>query len=173
MMHMMVDLETLDTAVSTKILSIGAVLFDPRGEGYAQMTFYRNLSVETQRDRTESQATMDWWAQQNEAAKAKLQEGPHVPIAVALKDLRDYFQGAKYPWSHGASFDLAILDHAYQQQGLWAPWKFWDARDTRTLFSLAGDYRMPKGDGVAHDALDDAKRQAKAVQTCYQRLNLC
>jgi hypothetical protein len=36
--HLMVDIETLDTQISAAIVSIGAVVFDPRGEDY-QETF--------------------------------------------------------------------------------------------------------------------------------------
>lgn len=168
MLHMMIDLETWDTRVTASIRSMGAVLFEPREQGYAQSTFYRN--VLDQPDRTRSQSTEKWWARQGDAAQAKFSDPEPVHIQTALKDLRDYFQGAKYVWSHGAGFDVAMLEHAYEGCGVRPPWNYQNVRDTRTLFMVADGYKMSGERGVAHYALDDAKAQARAVQECYVRL---
>jgi DNA polymerase III epsilon subunit-like protein len=62
--HVMVDLETLDTQISAAIVSIGAVVFDPRGEDY-QETFSLTIDEKSNRwhGRTVSDATLEWWAQ--------------------------------------------------------------------------------------------------------------
>ena len=58
MSHVMIDLETLDTKPSTKILSLGAVIFDPEN-GELGETFYRKLNSDLQLSRTESKSTMN------------------------------------------------------------------------------------------------------------------
>jgi hypothetical protein len=59
----MVDIETLDTQISAAIVSIGAVVFDPRGEDY-QETFSLTIDEKSNRwhGRTVSDATLEWWA---------------------------------------------------------------------------------------------------------------
>jgi len=49
------------------------------------------------------------------------------------------------------------------------PWKFWDVRDTRTLFDLADVQVDVAG---KHNALTDAVAQARAVQQSYKKLNI-
>ena len=53
-----------------------------------------------------------------------------------------------------------------------APWKYWDVRDTRTIYELARfDLRsLKRSNGVHHNALDDAKHQVIGVQQSYSRL---
>jgi hypothetical protein len=54
---------------------------------------------------------------------------------------------------------------AFQQA---VTWKFWEVRDTRTLFDLANvDVRIEG----KHNALTDALAQAQAVQKAYSILS--
>ena len=63
------------------------------------------------------------------------------------------------------------LEAAARAVGKEAPWKFWDARDTRTVYGLAGfDPRSVPKSGVAHHALDDALYQVTCVQRALVRL---
>ena len=48
-------------------------------------------------------------------------------------------------------------------------WKFWEVRDTRTLFELSDISVRIEG---KHNALTDAVAQAKAVQQAYAKLKL-
>ena len=48
-------------------------------------------------------------------------------------------------------------------------WKFWEVRDTRTLFDLADVSVRIEG---KHNALTDAVAQAKAVQQSYAKLKV-
>ena len=162
----MIDLETHDTRPTARILSIGAVMFDPR-EAELGDEFYAVLNFESQEGRTVSQATLDWWdLEGTEAAKA-LTRQPAEALQSALAKFRMWWDrcGAKYPWSHGATFDIGMLDHAY---GYKAPWKFWNVRDTRTMYWLANT--KPVRQATHHDALEDAKAQALAVQRAWRLL---
>jgi exodeoxyribonuclease VIII len=78
--------------------------------------------------------------------------------------------GCKAFWSHGATFDLVIIEDVLRQLGKPAPWNFWQLRDTRTIFDLGLDPDMPKG-GL-HNALEDAIRQAVGVQNIYRKLGI-
>lgn len=175
MTHCMIDLETHDTIATARILSIGAVMFNPRdtpGTPHGE-EFYAVLDLTSQEERTTSQATLDWWKKQGPAAYAALEREEPRPIGGVLSEFKAWWSkcGAIYPWSNGATFDIPMLEHAYRhaEQNKGAPWKYSKSRDTRTLFWLADKYRMPRG-GNDHDALRDAKRQAWAVQKCMETL---
>ena len=93
---------------------------------------------------------------------------------VSLSDAMDQFHkfawGCKAFWSHGATFDLVIIEDVLRQLGKPVPWNFWQLRDTRTIFDLGLDPDMPKG-GL-HNALEDAIRQAVGVQNIYRKLGI-
>ena len=63
----MIDMETLSTDVSTVILTIGAVRFDPRGVGVMEKIELRP-TMDEQTDvfnRTISDDTLRWWGEQS------------------------------------------------------------------------------------------------------------
>lgn len=178
MKHMMVDLETLGTAANAPVIAIGAVFFDPN-TGTLGDTFDATIDVEdAMRYGVMSGSTFKWWLGQSDAAREKVVRGRERAEDVfnrfgtfTLKH-GDNVQ----PWGNGASFDIAILDHAFPRiLNKPAPWKFWNVRDVRTVKELAVgvvrfDDKMKQG--VAHTALDDAVHQAKWVSTCWQGLRL-
>jgi exodeoxyribonuclease VIII len=93
-----------------------------------------------------------------------------VPLVDAIDQFHKFAWGCDCFWSHGATFDLVILEDIYRQLGKPMPWNFWQLRDTRTLFDLGYSPDMPKGG--KHDALQDAIRQAVGVQNIYAKLNI-
>ncbi len=70
-----------------------------------------------------------------------------------------------FPWSHGASFDVVLCEAVFERLGIRTPWKFWNVRDTRTLYDFTGE--KPARDRNHHHALYDAVAQAEAVQRAY------
>lgn len=175
---LMIDLETLGTAANAPVIAIGAVFFDPN-TGTLGDTFDAAIDVEdAMRYGVMSGSTFKWWLGQSDAARQKVVRGRERAEDVfsrfgsfAMKH-GDNVQ----PWGNGASFDIAILDHAFPRiLNKPAPWKFWNVRDVRTVKELATgivrfDDKMKQG--VAHNALDDAVHQAKWVSTCWQGLRL-
>lgn len=161
--HCMIDLETLDTIASAKVLSIGAVVFDENGSIFN--TFYRNIDIDDQASRSISHDTLMWWLKQSEAARVAL-TNPQVKkhllrtSLLVLSQMIEGYKGIKV-WSNGANFDLPILAHAYQQCSLKAAWNFWDERCYRTVKSLHRKVAAPERTGDYHNALDDAKYQAQ------------
>jgi hypothetical protein len=167
MKHCMIDTETLGLKPDAKILSIGAVMFDPR-EDELGAEFYAVFDRDSQPGRVEDEGTIAWWAKQSEEAKAALTRTPAIPMPTILKEFRDWWGrcGAKYPWANGAAFDIPLLENAYDP--LSTPWKFYHVRDTRTIYWL-GNTKPIRSTGH-HDALEDAKAQALAVIRAYRLL---
>ena len=162
-LHCMVDLETLDNVASSKILSIGAVVFN--SEGTFLSTFYRNINIDGQEDRSISHDTLLWWFKQSDAARSAFtaptaSKHPLLATLTAFNQVVSPHKNIKL-WSNGANFDLPILAHAMRQKGIQPAWAFWDERCFRTM---KAQYKQAvpeaKREGDYHNALDDAKHQA-------------
>lgn len=172
-LHVMVDLETFGKTPGHVIRSVGAIAFDPV-RGTLGETFYANV------DRASCEAiglvvdpaTEAFWAEQGEAARAVL-EPNQIPVADVLNAFADYWKatGSRRLWAHGAPFDPPFLEAAYRAAGLATPWKYYDVRDTRTVYDLA-NVMVDRLKGVHHDAAWDVLNQAEAVIEAYRRLKL-
>jgi len=170
----MIDLETLDVLPSATILTIGAVKFDPFGDDINDPKcerFYVRVDVDSC-DRigaTVSQATLDWWSNQSQAAQDEaFDPGNRIPIEDAMTQLYKFCRGAKRVWSHGAGFDVTILEWYFRKIGKAIPWSFWEVRDTRTIFDIGINPNRPPV--LKHHALEDAWNQAVGVQNVYNKL---
>jgi len=170
----MIDLETLDVLPTATILTIGAVKFDPFGDDVRNPTcekFYVRVDIDSC-DRigcTVSQSTLDWWANQSQAAQNEaFDPANRIPIEDALQQLYKFCWGAKRVWSHGVGFDLIILENLFRKVGRSIPWSFWEARDTRTIFDIGINPNRPPV--LAHHALEDAWNQAVGVQNVLNTL---
>jgi hypothetical protein len=87
-----------------------------------------------------------------------------------MKQLYDFCWNHGKPWSHGAPFDIVVMEHAWRQLGQLPPWPFWDVRDTRTLFDVTGVSLKDGNHVTTHKAVEDAERQAIVVQQAYMKL---
>jgi len=178
--NFMIDLETLSTDNDAVILSIGAVEFTlPKfdgpvfNEGSLGREFYQNVDPQSCIDRGMSvnASTVEWWQDQDPAAQQALRAN-RVHLFAALTRLAVYLvpddiaDDTCTVWAHGDVFDIAILNNAYRLIKAKTPWKYNAVRDARTAYDLTGVW--PSDDHndenhVAHNALSDAKRQARAV----------
>jgi DNA polymerase III epsilon subunit-like protein len=166
-MHIMLDLETLGTTPGCAIVSIGACAFSMDGLGEE---FYTVVDIEKNVGDL-SPSTVKWWMGQSDEARAVFStQGVH--IAEALSSFAAFWKrcDGEFLWGHGAGFDAPILEAAYVVLGYQAPFKFFNSRDTRTLYALADTYPK-RSTGTRHNALDDAKAQADAVIVAYKKLN--
>jgi len=171
--HVMIDLETLDTAVTGVILSIGAVRFN--ADKIDDAGFYQVVTVQSNLDeyRTISPSTLAWWMQQDKAAQAVFSDKNVRTLSAALDALRDWFNATHVKpdvvkvWSNGADFDIPMLQHAYGQQK--APWSFFNSRCFRTMKSNPRFKDVPKPvNKGAHNALFDAVAQAEHLQALWK-----
>lgn len=177
----MVDIETLSTKPSAAIITIGAVMFDPRGYDTEEslrdsaMLFGPISFDSNEKEGRHIQAdTIAWWLKQSREAQAGLFEGNVVSLRAALENFRQWVnKTTPMPtrfWAKDPTFDGVILEHAFEQLGLMWPFKFWETRSVRTIMELAYPPGGLRGDfpeigvGVAHNAVDDCIRQALAVQ---------
>ena len=168
--HLMLDLETLSVAPDAVILTLGAVQFDPFGKGVIDELYIRiDLDEQETLKRSIDPSTIDWWAKQNpEIMEEAFSPDNRIKLTDAVDQFHRFTQGCNRFWSHGAVFDLMIMENLYRQLNKPFPWKFWDLRDTRTLFDLGFNPDMPKGS--LHNALEDAKRQAIGVQNVFSQI---
>lgn len=168
--NVMLDLETLDTKSTGVILSIGAVMFTPRGTG---PEFYRTIDAQSAIDAglTVSGGTFMWWMKQSKEARKALFMN-NIPLEDALQDFSEFLNTYSEPkelcvWGNGSDFDNAMLTHAYNKLKLPVPWQFWNNRCYRTTCDLLNDRIRPQ-EGVPHNALDDAKSQANHLVQLFK-----
>lgn len=175
--HFSIDLETLGTRYSAAILSIGAVQFDPQ-TGALGREFYKEVDLASAiKSGSITASTLEWWVRQSEKAREVFQNKPSkVPLAQALDELTSWLRSsamAPKVWGNGATFDISILEHAYDHGcvGLKEAWHFTNIRDCRTILDVSGllhpDY--PPATGTHHNALDDARWQAQLISRCWRK----
>jgi hypothetical protein len=173
--HAMIDLETLSTRKDAAIVQLAAVSFDPdTGEIFGR---YKTTVLPREGEHVDV-GTIAWWLQQD-AAKAlgAALVGPGcLPLAAALVELWAFFDAEKPEavWSHGSSFDVAIVEHHCARLELAVPWTYKMPRDTRTLYSLApGGCPVVEVDAARkHDALYDCEVQIQQVCGALHELEL-
>jgi hypothetical protein len=168
--HLMVDLETLATTPNATILSLGAVTFNPNSSQIYDELYYKvELESFDGLDSYIDDATIEWWSKQDPAAQAEaFDPNDRVDIRTVMDEFYKFCMGSSKFWSHGSTFDIIILEHYFRQVNKPYPWKFWEVRDTRTLFDLGMDPEMPQAN--KHHALEDARRQAIGVQNMFRKL---
>jgi len=169
--HLMVDMETLAVTPNAVVLSLGAVHFDPHQTGYTDSIYFKiDLDDQDKLNREIDPNTIDWWAKQDpKIMEEAFSPENRIPLIDAMNQFHKFAWGCQTFWSHGATFDLVIIESIYKQLNKTLPWNYWQLRDTRTLFDLGWDPEMPKGN--KHDALQDAIRQSVGVQNIYRKLH--
>ncbi len=173
MKHVMLDLETIGTRPGSVILSIGAVFFDL--DGKTGETFYRNIEPASclAAGLTVDPQTKAWWMRQSQAARDALAVDRR-PLADVVKEFASFFRaGGEFVWAQGATFDPPLWEAAAAAVGCSTPWRFWNARDTRTVYDICGlDYKAMPREGVYHNALDDCLTQVKAVAAALSKFKV-
>lgn len=166
MQDVMVDLETLGRRAGCAVLSIGAVAFDGKGLGEE---FYMVASTDscTVLGLHVDPETLKWWESQSKEAKQVLLQAQGDDVLSLTEVLEEFalwlmqFDLKKVRiWGNGSDFDNAILTTAYAAIGRTQPWEFWNNRCYRTLKGLHPTVKLTR-EGTHHNALDDAKTQAK------------
>lgn len=183
MTHIMVDLETWGCVPGSDIRSIGAVVFDPVA-GTLGEEFYVNVIGGGKHGLTHDPDTVNWWSKQSEEAQQRLLVD-RVSLMEGLSkfsqwvyDVAPHEHGhpvGGWPcpeirlWAHGPHFDEAILAACHRATGQTIPWHYRAPRDCRTIWEAVGGVEV-SFEGVQHDALADAKHQARCVIEAYRKL---
>lgn len=180
--HVMIDLETLGTGSDAMILTIAAVEFDPNYAAAPNDIFYARIDIDSYKPYTGcftmDGATLSWWmTKAPEGAKNEAFLYQRLPLKTAMENFVAWMKtrtGEVKPWSHGSSFDISIVTHTLKILGLDVPWKFWDIRDTRTIYEVAGVNlkNIPPISGYPlHHAVGDCLLQIEGVRQSYEILN--
>ena len=173
MADIMIDLETLDTTPNCVVLTIGAVIFDPKGMGVIEKLELRP-TIEDQTEiynRTINEDTLKWWAEQSpDALEEALGDQGRTSFRDCMEKLYKFCWNHRAVWSNGASFDVVVMESAWRNLEMRIPWPFYTIRDTRTLYEVAGVKLRDGGHTTSHKAVEDAERQAIVVQDAYRKL---
>lgn len=171
---LMIDFETLGQTPSTTVISLGAVFFDPE-TGQKGPTFYMAFDVDEQmkRGRTIDGSTLKWWMGQSDAAKKvfneKAQPAKEVLELFSKWCLSQNTISKILPWGNGSTFDISIIEDMFRMYDVKCPWLYYNVYDLRTFKRfVANGAKVPKTEGVNHNALDDAQNQANYVIEHYK-----
>ncbi|HFG3514602.1 TPA: 3'-5' exoribonuclease [Escherichia coli] len=175
--HLMIDLETMGKNPDAPIISIGAIFFDPQ-TGDMGPEFSKTIDLETAGGVIDRD-TIKWWLKQSREAQSAIMTD-EIPLDDALLQLREFIDENSgeffvQVWGNGANFDNTILRRSYEWQGIPCPWRYYNDRDVRTIVELgkAIDFDARTAipfEGERHNALDDARYQAKYVSVIWQKL---
>lgn len=170
----MTDLETFGTSPDSVISTLGVVKFDPFTKVIIDSRYYR-LDVDDQlnRGRATDDSTLEWWGKQNpEVLEEVLGEEGRTPVAQVIEEYHKFVWNSKFFWSHGANFDMVLMESLYKTYVKPLSWQYHQVRCSRTLFGLVGNPVLPDVGGGKHNALTDAIRQAHGVQNAVRTLGL-
>ncbi|HDW2448833.1 TPA: 3'-5' exoribonuclease, partial [Escherichia coli] len=175
--HLMIDLETMGKNPDAPIISIGAIFFDPQ-TGDMGPEFSKTIDLDTAGGVIDRD-TIKWWLKQSREAQSALLTD-EIPLDDALLQLREFIDENSgeffvQVWGNGANFDNVILRRSYERQDIPYPWRYCNDRDVRTIVELgkAIDFDARTAipfEGERHNALDDARHQAKYVSAIWQKL---
>ena len=186
-MDIVLDIETLGTRPGCDIIEIGACAVDPDA-GAVVANFSRRLDEVFMRQDEEMTPDMDktiaWWLGHETAATyyTLIRRGtpgmfprwgnrdPRVDLnafCAWFKKQTDSCDPKRVRiWANGPSFDIAILQAAYDRYGVERPWICWQERCVRTALEQAAYERGSVSwmeDGPRHRALNDARHEARKL----------
>ena len=174
MRRLMIDLEAMDSAGTAAVIAIGACIWE--GDEIVG-NFSATIDPELAKAYgTVSEATMAWWATQDPAVRERMFAGTASPNDVA-KDFCKFVNLSRVDevWANAPTFDCVILRHLFAQLSLRCPWHYRDERCVRTAYAVARelciDYSAGYSERGAHDAVVDARNQARAVAIVLRSLS--
>lgn len=193
--HVMLDLETWGLTPGSDIRSIGACVFDPLsgligedlmlgGEFHLAVEMPQleqrfvdgNVKFRPKYGLTRDPNTVKWWSEQSSKAQSAFADP--TDLDIGLRQFADWLDNCAEIgrqsialWANGPHFDEAILAACYRACCLPVPWLYRAPRDCRTIWEAAGGIDLPF-EGTAHNALDDAKHQARCVIEAYRKLGI-
>ena len=163
-----IDLETLDTAHTAKVLSIGAACGDE--------TFYCEVDQALYPQDcgfSASESTIDWWEKQGGFKKTCEPVSP----ALAMSSFATWWERVTSVhqdyevWANSPSFDCKIITYHFEQFAYSLPWKYYMERDVRTVKALAKAMKLPiRTFKNPHNALQDALNQQAYVDSVFSTL---
>ncbi|MBU0808735.1 MAG: 3'-5' exoribonuclease [Gammaproteobacteria bacterium] len=173
--HYVLDLETMGKGPRSAIVAIGCVRIENlkiTGEFYHRVPLRSSMECGLQVDAS----TIQWWLEQEEAARVEITGGSATELPHALGWLAA-FMGVNDDqppsknallWGNGSSFDNVIVGNAFDACNIQRPWMFWNDRDLRTLLALYPEAKVIPFEGTKHHALHDAQHEARQLIAALQ-----
>lgn len=162
MNNVMLDIETLGTAMNSVVIQIAAVRFDENGNIGDSICINLNRDEQLAAGLVKEDSTIDWWNNTNPELFKRLLTENIIPVKEALEKFNSFININDRIWSH-ATFDIPVLTSLFKAFNIKPNWYYVNHRDIRTLVSLAHvnlkayNWKSEK----THDAFDDCKFQIK------------
>lgn len=166
----MVDLETLSTRMNAKVLVLAAIKFDRYIDIQEiknipeKYKFYKKIDINSyDNSYHQDSETIEWWKKQDKNIYKENFEGERISLKQVLIEFSKWFGDSKQIWSNGNSFDIPILSELYKKSNMEIPWKYYNSRDTRTIYELANVWSKNLPQLNLHNALFDCWRQIVGI----------
>ena len=171
----MIDLETADNVATAALFTCAAVQCDLT-TGETGKEFHRAIDLQSciEEGLTVNGNTIYWWFKQSDEARKAVDLLDKLTLKMFCRNLNHFIEICAKDlqvspklfklWGNGASFDNAIVRHAYRAINEELVIPFWNDRDIRTVvgfypkqmfYSLKQE--IPRTE--SHNALHDAKYQ--------------
>jgi len=165
-----IDLETLGLHMSAPIVSVGAAAYDYDRGIFDEFHMFFNLDEQFKDGRSMNQDTLFWWLKQSAEARASLADDTVLRESTlgVCNAFHRWWLGLApteaerkniYPMGNASEFDLAMLRNLWGTQ---MPWSYKNVLCWRTIATLHKDELVWEGKGAAHNAVEDARAQARA-----------
>lgn len=167
MNNIMIDIETMGTKPDSCIVSIAAVKFNFENDEVE--TFYKDISIASSKKHgmTIDPDTVSWWMAQSATAREFTKS--NNPLETVVDEFIEFIGDARYTkfWANGMNLDFPTLEWSFRAVGRSVPWRYWNLRDCRTIYSLFDvDMRTYPRIGQYHNSLDDCHTQIHALKHC-------
>lgn len=175
-MDIMFDLETLGTSPDCVILTFGAVKFNPfdNSEPYDPVYYRIDMDYQTtQLERSIDETTLEWWGKQDQTIiDDTFSDEGRIDVEDLIDIFKKYVVGVDRLWSHGATFDVIIMENLFKSMKVPFPVNYWSIYDSRTLLKLMKNNPLKNKKTHKHNALVDAYDQAIAVKAAFKEFNI-
>jgi exodeoxyribonuclease VIII len=168
MKSIMIDIETLGVTPDSTIIQIAAVRFSLE-DASINDEFSVNISPASCKalGLITDKKTIEFWKNQpTEVIRSVMSN--QTNIENALTQLNNFIGGYDKNneiWANGTVFDISMLEWSYRRSGIECPWRYFQIRDVRTIFSVAKfDWRNFPRIGMQHNALGDCHTQIAALR---------
>lgn len=170
--HLMLDFETLSLKKNAMLLSCGVVLFSRDEERLNQALWHIDLAEQKFYGRDMDPATLYWWLQQSDEARARafVAKEEQIPISKFLFELREFvfWNDVTHVWCKGPAADAAWLEDLSDDAQVPCPvsYRYW--RDVRTIEDrLPAGLELDLSDIVPHDPISDCIAQIRSVRASW------
>lgn len=172
--NIMLDIETMDSASTAAIVSIGAVQFDMETAETGKQ-FYANIDLQSCIDAglTVSASTIMWWMSKDKEAQNSLIDNP-ISLFTALNSFNEWLYEINGEnceiWANSPSFDCVILKNAFNAIKVQPEWRYYNERCVRTLTAFNPGIRKQIINDLPHDALNDCLYQIKYCSAIWNTI---